>query len=188
MYETEPQSEPVTIAGPVSAVLYAASSAVDTDWVLRLAKIDKQQKPFLLCHGIIRPLSRLVRRAEPARARQPLRIPHRHVADRCDDRRWGELVLVVSSALFPTFSRNLNTGGNNEMETEHVRAEQTIFHDEDLPSHVLLPVIPNPSLHTRRQESRRCGKRPKFGSTRPMNLALASLATYRNGRSALSAA
>jgi hypothetical protein len=39
------------------------------------------------------------------------------------------------------FSRNLNTGGHNEMETEHIEAEQKIFHSKKYPSHILLPVI-----------------------------------------------
>jgi predicted acyl esterase len=49
----------------------------------------------------------------------------------------------VASASFPLFSRNLNTGGHNEMETEYLAAEQTIYHDGQHPSHVLLPAIPD---------------------------------------------
>jgi predicted acyl esterase len=48
----------------------------------------------------------------------------------------------VSSAQYPTFSRNLNTGGHNEVETKYVSATQTIFHDAKRPSHIVLPVIP----------------------------------------------
>jgi predicted acyl esterase len=44
------------------------------------------------------------------------------------------------------FSRNLNTGGHNETETEYVSAEQKIYHTEEYPSHVLLPVIPSPDF------------------------------------------
>jgi putative CocE/NonD family hydrolase len=54
----------------------------------------------------------------------------------------ARLRVEVASASFPMFSRNLNTGGHNETETEHVPAEQTIYHDAAHPSHVLLPVIP----------------------------------------------
>ena len=56
------------------------------------------------------------------------------------------LRLEVSSAAFPMFSRNLNTGGHNEMETDYVSAEQRIYHDPEHPSHILLPVIPNPAF------------------------------------------
>jgi predicted acyl esterase len=54
----------------------------------------------------------------------------------------GRLRVEVASAAFPLFSRNLNTGGHNEKETEFVPAEQTIYHDREHPSHVLLPALP----------------------------------------------
>ena len=44
------------------------------------------------------------------------------------------------------FSRNLNTGGHNEMEKRSVVAKQTIYHSEKYPSHVLLPAIPESSM------------------------------------------
>ena len=49
--------------------------------------------------------------------------------------------MEISSAFFPEYSRNLNTGGHNEMETEYVSADQRIYHTHEYPSHVLLPVI-----------------------------------------------
>ena len=49
--------------------------------------------------------------------------------------------IEVASALFSMFSRNLNTGGHNEMETEFVKAEQKIYHSQEYPSHLLLPVV-----------------------------------------------
>lgn len=52
--------------------------------------------------------------------------------------------MVVSSAIFPQFSRNLNTGGHNELDTEYEVAEQTVYHSETYPSHIVLPVIPDP--------------------------------------------
>jgi putative CocE/NonD family hydrolase len=39
-------------------------------------------------------------------------------------------------------SRNLNTGGHNETETNFVTAQQTIYHDLQRPSYILLPIIP----------------------------------------------
>jgi predicted acyl esterase len=53
------------------------------------------------------------------------------------------LRVEVMSASFPVFSRNLNTGGHNEKDTDYVPAEQTIYHNAKYPSHVLLSVIPD---------------------------------------------
>jgi predicted acyl esterase len=40
----------------------------------------------------------------------------------------------VASALFPFFSRNLNTGGHNEKGTKYVIAQQTIYHSQTVKS------------------------------------------------------
>jgi predicted acyl esterase len=50
----------------------------------------------------------------------------------------------VASALFPMFSRNLNTGGHNEKEKRYVKASQKVFHSAQHPSYVILPVIETP--------------------------------------------
>ena len=42
IFETEPFRNPFTIAGPVSAVLYASSSAIDTDFSLTLTGVNKE--------------------------------------------------------------------------------------------------------------------------------------------------
>ena len=54
----------------------------------------------------------------------------------------GERIrMEISSAAYPEYSRNLNTGDHNEMETEYVSAHQRIYHTEKFPSYLLLPVI-----------------------------------------------
>ena len=48
----------------------------------------------------------------------------------------------VASSCFPHYARNLNTGGNNATESETAIAENTLFHDRNYPSHIILPVVP----------------------------------------------
>jgi putative CocE/NonD family hydrolase len=145
VYELPPSEESLHIAGPISAVLYSASSAKDTDWFMRLTTVGRDGEIFpLFAQGVIR-----------ARYRNSFSRPEPLVPDEIYEYHldlWqtgvtippgGRLRVEVASAAFPTFSRNLNTGGHNETETEFVTAMQTIYHDPDHPSHVLLPVIPN---------------------------------------------
>ena len=54
VFTTEPFKEGYTFAGPVSAVLCAASSARDTDWHVRLVEVDEKGELFLLCAGKLR--------------------------------------------------------------------------------------------------------------------------------------
>lgn len=143
VYETPITEEPYTFAGPLSAVLYASSSAVDTDWFMRLSVVNCTGNVHGLVEGKIRARYR-DSFEEPA-----LLTPNEIYEYRLDlwqtgvtVRKGEKLRVEVASASFPLFSRNLNTGGHNETETEYVAAEQKIYHDAEHPSHVLLPIVP----------------------------------------------
>jgi len=147
VYDTPPLETPLTFAGPISAVLYAATSAVDTDWHMRLAMIREDGEIFPLVHGVIR--ARYRNSFSRPELGEPGEIYEYHV----DLWQTGVTIPVgaklrveVASAAFPMFSRNLNTGGHNETETDYVSATQTIYHDTEHPSHILLPVIPESAL------------------------------------------
>jgi putative CocE/NonD family hydrolase len=147
VFDTPPMDEPLTFAGPISAVLYAASSAKDTDWFMRLAKVEEDGTVFPLVHGVIRARYRnsfsKPEMLEPGKVYEyHLDLWHTGITIQKGER----LRVEVASASFPMFSRNLNTGGHNEMETEYISATHTIYHDQKHPSHVRLPVIPQPGF------------------------------------------
>jgi putative CocE/NonD family hydrolase len=50
--------------------------------------------------------------------------------------------VYISSSNFPRFNRNLNTGEKTAGATRMQRARQTIYHDAERPSAIILPVIP----------------------------------------------
>ena len=131
------------VTGPVTLALHAASSAVDTDFTATLVDVHPNGKATHVCEGIVRASFResVERPApiEPGRAydyKMPLWetsyvfLPGHRVR------------LEVSSSNFPRFDRNLNTGEPVGRGRDWVRATQTVFHDADRPSHLLLPVIP----------------------------------------------
>jgi predicted acyl esterase len=144
VYTSEPLTRPLTFAGPIEGVLYASSSCRDTDWFMRLVEVDKEGKLFELVEGKIR--ARYRRSTKKAVFLDPGEVYKYNI----DMWQTGITVPVghrlrveVASASFPVFSRNLNTGGHNEKDTDYVPAEQTIYHNAKYPSHVLLPVIPD---------------------------------------------
>jgi hypothetical protein len=53
-----------------------------------------------------------------------------------------KLRLEISSSNFPRFDRNLNTGEDARHGTRWVKATNTILHDREHPSAVVLPVVP----------------------------------------------
>ena len=143
VYQTGVLREPLTFAGPVSATLYASSSARDTDWFVTLVDIEKDGKTFTLGSGKLRARFRSsVKKPEflePGRIYEyHLDLWHTGITVPAGDR----LRVEVASADFPMFSRNLNTGGHSETETTFLPARQVIYHDQAHPSYVLLPVIP----------------------------------------------
>ena len=54
------------------------------------------------------------------------------------------LRLEISSSNFPRFDRNLNTGRASLDRTTFVSATNTIYHDAEHPSALILPVVPTP--------------------------------------------
>jgi putative CocE/NonD family hydrolase len=143
VYATSPLEKPVTIAGPVSMKLWASTSARDTDWFVWLMKVDKKGEIQSLTQGKFR--ARFLRSMAKPRLLTPDKVYEYtidlwHTGIRFD--RGERIRIEVSSSGWPIFSRNLNTGGHNEMETRFVKANQTVHHDAARPSHLLLPVIP----------------------------------------------
>jgi putative CocE/NonD family hydrolase len=129
-------------AGPSSAALYASSSAQDTDWFITLSEIGQDEKIFQLVQGKIRARFRSSMKAsellEPNRIYQyDIDLWHTGICIPTG----GRLRVEIASASFPRYFRNLNTGGHNEIETNYVAAQQTIYHNLQRPSYILLPII-----------------------------------------------
>jgi putative CocE/NonD family hydrolase len=146
VFETDPFEGAVTIAGPMSAKLYASTSALDTDWFISIFAFSENDGPIPLGNpwgrGTIR--ARFRNSMSEPELLEPGKI-YEYSIDLWHtgitlDEGW-RIRVEITSAFFPFFSRNLNTGGHNEMDTEYVQAEQKIYHSKEYPSHILLPVI-----------------------------------------------
>jgi len=137
VYQTEPLEDSLMVAGPVTARLYAATSGKDTDWVVYWRIVGEDGKTqYPMGRGTLRARFR----NSPHNPELP--EPHEIYEYRLDLWHTGiflpagnRIRLEIASACFPSFSRNLNTGGNNETETEYVTATQKIYHTEEYPSH-----------------------------------------------------
>jgi hypothetical protein len=144
VYVSDPFDKPYTFAGPLSAVLYASTSARDTDWFVRLIEIDDEGESLPLAEGKIR--ARFHRSMKSPELLKPGKV-YQYTLDLWQTgitiKAGHRLRVEIASASFPLFSRNLNTGGHNEKETRYVSAEQTIYHNRKYPSHILLPMIPD---------------------------------------------
>lgn len=144
VYTTPVLTEDVEVTGPVTLKLFASTSAPDTDFTAKLVDVYPDgAKAVNLTDGIIRARYRNgTERAEPI---VPGQI-HEYTIDLWATsnvfRKGHRIRLDISSSNFPRFDRNPNTGEPVGEGSGTIKATQTIHHDSDHPSHVVLPVVP----------------------------------------------
>ena len=155
VYTTQPLEEGIEITGPIQAILHASSSAVDTDWTVKVLDVYPDGRAINLCDGVLRARFRephAVRTAlpSPGQYENPVLMEPGEVYEFFVEigvishmfLRGHRIRIEVSSSNFPKSGRNLNNGGKLGIDPEIVVAKQTIYHDLGRASHILLPVIP----------------------------------------------
>lgn len=134
----------VNIAGNVKVMLHASSDRPDTDFTAKLIDVHPDGKTMLVLDGIIR-----ARYRESARVEKLLEPgkPYRFTIDLGDIMhtfKAGHRIQVdISSSNFPKRDRNTNSGNRLYTDTEGdiMIAKNTVFHDADHPSYIVLPVF-----------------------------------------------
>ena len=143
VYSTKPLAEDLDVTGPVTLELWAESSAVDTDFTGKLVDVAPDGYATNLTEGILR------MRYRDSQEKPELMNPGMVYKITVD--LWATsnvfkkghiLRLEVSSSNFPRFDRNLNTGAEQATSKLFVPATNTILHDADHPSALVLSVIP----------------------------------------------
>ncbi|WP_312115594.1 CocE/NonD family hydrolase [Brevibacillus reuszeri] len=143
VYTSEPLQEEVVIAGEISAVLYAASSARDTDWLVRLSDVDEEGNSIRLSDGII--CARYRHSFSEPQLLEPDKIERYEIrmTKIANVFQKGHRIRVCVTSGAENFSfPNPNTGNDLATDTEYVVAKQTVYHDEKYPSHIRLPLLP----------------------------------------------
>ena len=142
-YTSAPMEADMEVTGPIRVRLYAATDGLDSDWTAKLVDVSPTDYAMNLCDGIIRA------RFRESFSNPSLLEPNKvyeyevNVAVTGNVFKKGHRVRVeISSSNFPRFDRNLNTGNDIGGDTQIRPAQQTIYHNREYPSHILLPVIP----------------------------------------------
>ncbi len=143
-YTSSPLEKPLEVTGPVRMVLYASSSAVDTDFTGKLVDVYPDGRTDLLTEGILR--VRYRNSISEPELMEPGKVYELNIDLGATANVFlpgHRIRLEVSSSNFPRFDRNTNTGGviATEGESDFVTATNTIYHDSAYPSHVVLPSI-----------------------------------------------
>lgn len=143
-YTSEILDGPLDVVGPVKAVLYAASSARDCDWHVRLVDVHPDGTARFLCHGALR--ARFREGYERALFLEPGRVERLEIDMTATGVRFlpGHRIRVeIASSWFPRFERNPQTGAENWMTNERVPtiAQQRIYHDSRYASYISLLLM-----------------------------------------------
>jgi putative CocE/NonD family hydrolase len=143
IFTSEPLEHDTEVTGPISVELWAASSAPDTDFVARLCDVYPDGRSINLTDGIVRARYRDFESGAGASLLEPGR-PYCFDIDLWSTsnvfKAGHRLRLQVTSSCFPRWDRNPNTGHALGVDAELAVAHQTVFHDRERPSHVLLPL------------------------------------------------
>jgi len=143
VYSTPPLEKDTEITGPIKMHLFAATSAIDTDFTAKLVDVRPDGYSQNLQDGIVRARYR-TSAAQPSFV-EPGRV-YPYVIDLWSTshlvKKGHQIRVNISSSNFPRFDRNPNTGAGLGVDSKLEKAKQTVYHNSAYPSHMILPLIP----------------------------------------------
>lgn len=142
VYTSEPLTQTLEIAGTPTAMFYVSSDVTDTDFYVTLTDVYPDGRAIRISWGALRTRYR----ETPTEAK--LMIPGEiyslkiELAPVLNVFQEGHRIRVdIRSANFPLYDRNPNTGHAIGEDAEMQPATQTIYHNQQYPSCLLLPVV-----------------------------------------------
>src|SRR6266700_3488004 len=145
VYTTPVLEQDVEVTGPIAVHLWASSSAPDTDFVARLVDVYPNGYAQNLNDGIIRARYRNFSKGEQPTLIEPGKAYEYEIdlwATSNVFKAGHAIRLDITSSNFPRWDRNPNTGHDIGADDELAVAHQTILHDSEHPSYIVLPVVP----------------------------------------------
>lgn len=136
VFTSSPLEEHLDVVGPLRMILYASSSAVDTDFAVRLSDVFPDGRAIQLQSGMLR--ARYRNPDSEPELLAPGRIYRLEVDMWATANRFKaghRLRVDIASADFPHFDRNSNRGGQPG---DPIVAHQAIYHGPEHPSHLLV--------------------------------------------------
>jgi putative CocE/NonD family hydrolase len=143
VYVTSPLENDVEITGPIKLILFASSSAVDADFAALCFDLHPGGFAQRLTDSIVR-----------ARYRDGMKNPSLIEPGQIykyEINLWHmsqvlfkghRIGIQIASSAFPKFERNASTGENIATRTRLESAKQTIYHDKEHPSALILSIVP----------------------------------------------
>ncbi|MFX1298706.1 MAG: CocE/NonD family hydrolase, partial [Promethearchaeota archaeon] len=143
IYSTEKLQQGIEVIGEVKIVFYASSSAKDTDFTIKIVDVyPSGRKALNIVNSGVRARFRngdmnKPELLEPGKIyKYELYIGTTSILFKKNHR----IRIEISSSCFPEFDVNSNLAGE-KIGKKYIIAHQTIYHDKEHPSHLILPVF-----------------------------------------------
>jgi len=137
VYTSAELSHDLEVIGPVKAEVYVRSSLPYTDFFVRLCVVKPSGRSINLCDGMVR----LTPGSVPPQPDGSLRLSIELWPTAYHFRKGERLRIQISSGAHPRFVRNLGSGEPLATGTKLCEASQTVYHDPEHPSVIVLPVL-----------------------------------------------
>ncbi len=142
VYTSEALTQPLEIAGTPSATIYISSDAVDTDFYVTLCDVYPDGRAVRIAWGALRTRYRVTLRQAKLMTPGEIYALKIELAPIVNVFQTGHRIRVdIRSANFPLCDRNPNTGHAIGADEEMRPATQTVYHSEQYPSCILLPIV-----------------------------------------------
>ena len=149
VFQTDPLEDDLEVTGPIEVKLWIKSSAVDTDFTAKLIDVYPPSRwyPRGYALNLTDSIMRVRYRKGPEREEflPPGEIDQVTITLYPTSNlfaRGHRLRLDISSSNFPRFDVNPNTGEPIGRDRRRTAADNTVFHDTQRGSQVVLPIIP----------------------------------------------
>ncbi len=150
VYTSAPLEADVEVTGNLKMIFHASSSAIDTDFMVKLCDVYPSGKSFNISDLGIR-----ARYHDGILAKPELLVPGKVYKLEFElfptstlFKKGHRIRIDITSSDFPKYDVNSNMGGKGD-QGDYTIAKQKIFHDKDNPSCIVLPTIPTRDTSTR---------------------------------------
>jgi len=153
VFQTEPLSEDTEVTGEIVVKLWAASTGRDTDFTAKLIDVYPSSPDFPggfdmnIGDGIVRARFRKsLKQEELMRPGEIYPFTIKLYPTSNVFKRGHRIRLDISSSNFPRFDVNPNTGEPLNRHRGLRVVANTVYHDAQRPSHILLPIVTTPPM------------------------------------------
>jgi uncharacterized protein len=142
VYTSKPLHRAVEATGPVQVVLWASTTARDTDFTVKLVDVFPDGHARNLTDGLLRARYRKsLEREELVTPGEVMRLVIDAGVTSNVFLKGHRIRVEISSSNFPHFDRNPNTGAPVGSDARLMPATQTVYHGRNRASYLALPVV-----------------------------------------------